>query len=126
VSHAADSHAETLVDDHAHDAEPSDELAADEPKTPLWLTALGGALFLVLAIAWLVARSDDASTTAAAAASASAAPAAAPTNPTPVAAPPPPSPPPPPPPAPAVTAPTKGHPDIPTLPRKRGLKGTKP
>lgn len=34
--------------------EPSDELAPDEPRTPAWLTALGGALFLV-ALLWLVA-----------------------------------------------------------------------
>lgn len=34
--------------------EASDELAPDEPHTPGWLTALGGALFLV-ALIWLVA-----------------------------------------------------------------------
>jgi len=59
VSHAADPHAH---DDHGHDAdghehvdaaEGSDELPPDEPKTPLWLTGLGGALFLALGIAWL-------------------------------------------------------------------------
>jgi len=34
--------------------EETDELAPDEPRTPGWLTALGGALFLA-AIVWLVA-----------------------------------------------------------------------
>jgi hypothetical protein len=100
VSHAAHAHAE---DDHGHEAdghdhvdaaEGPDELPPDEPKTPLWLTALGGGLFLALAIAWLAARPgeptlSELSPAASASASASA-----------VEAPPPP--PPAPPPAPAL------------------------
>ena len=46
MSHAADPHAETAEHEahETHAVEPSDELAPDEPKTPLWLTALGGGL----------------------------------------------------------------------------------
>ncbi len=68
-------HADVLV-------EPADELAPDEPRTPLWLTMLGGALFLLMAIVWLVARpSDRASTELTPAMSASASVAAAPAQP---------------------------------------------
>lgn len=35
-------------------SEPTDELAPDEPRTPAWLTATGGVLFL-LAIVWFIA-----------------------------------------------------------------------
>ena len=67
MSHAADSHAAEEHDheagdsshDHIDAAEGPDELAPDEPKTPLWLTALGGGLFLALAIAWLGARPSE-------------------------------------------------------------------
>lgn len=70
MSHAADPHT-SAAHGHDHDgqeagghehidaAEGPDELAPDEPKTPLWLTALGGALFLGLAIAWLGARPSE-------------------------------------------------------------------
>lgn len=35
-------------DDHAHDPEPPEEvLADDEQPTPLWLTLLGGGLFVL-------------------------------------------------------------------------------
>jgi hypothetical protein len=108
VSHApADPHDAESGEHEAH-AEPADELAPDEPKTPVWLTALGGALFLVLAIIWLVARAtDDAEAAAATASSASASAAVAAPNPPPppTVVPPPPQPPPAPPPAVAPVAP---------------------
>ena len=106
----------------AHAVEPSDELAADEPKTPLWLTALGGGLFLLLVIGWLAARSmEPQEGDQAAAASASASAVAAPAAPPPAVVPPPP-PAPPPSPLPAV-APAATHQDVPTLRLpKRGKK----
>ena len=51
--HAADSH------EHVDAADGPDELPPGEPKTPLWLTGLGGILFLALGIAWLGARPAD-------------------------------------------------------------------
>jgi hypothetical protein len=59
VSHAADEASQHDLDEHeAHaDAALGDaELAADEPRTPVWLTATGGGLFLALAIVWLADR----------------------------------------------------------------------
>ena len=57
-----------------------DEIPLDEPKTPLWLTAVGGGLFFLLAIAGLAALASepDEANRPAAVASASAAPAASP------------------------------------------------
>jgi outer membrane biosynthesis protein TonB len=113
---------------HADDAEDHfategahDEPIPEEPQTPLWLTALGGGLFFLLAVAWLAGlASEQKATNAAAAASASAsasasaaaapgapppqAPKAPPPPPPPLAAPPPPIPAPPPP-IPAPVAP---------------------
>jgi cell division protein FtsN len=44
-------------DGHHHPHVDATELAPpDEPKTPLWLTALGGGLLVLLAIAWLATR----------------------------------------------------------------------
>lgn len=48
----APAHDDIAVSHDDHD-EISDELAPDEPHTPGWLTALGGALFLVAALVWL-------------------------------------------------------------------------
>jgi hypothetical protein len=45
-------------DDAAHAQHEPDE-AIGEPKTPLWLTALGGALFLALGVFWLASRPAD-------------------------------------------------------------------
>jgi hypothetical protein len=100
---------------HAAGADAHDEPLLDEPKTPLWLTALGGGLFFLLAVAWLAGLASEprtseggtAATASAAAASASAIP------PTPKAPPPPPptiaaAPPPIPPPPPPIPAPGAG------------------
>jgi hypothetical protein len=131
VSHAADPHEAETADHEAGDAhavEASDELAPDEPKTPLWLTALGGGLFLLLAIGWLAARSVESQEgdQAAAAASASASAVAAPAIPAPAVAPPPPAPPAPPPgPAPAV-GPAATRQDMPTLRLPKRGKTPKP
>jgi len=54
--------------DHAtpehHDVEPAGSeparLDPDEPHTPNWLTALGGALFLLAALFFLATAGDDA------------------------------------------------------------------
>jgi len=62
VSHEAEEHHAAEGGDHAADVdvlEPPDELAPDEPRTPLWLTMLGGGLCLLLAIVWLAARPAD-------------------------------------------------------------------
>jgi hypothetical protein len=51
--------------DHAtpedHDVEPAGpaRLDPDEPHTPNWLTALGGALFLLAALFFLATAGDD-------------------------------------------------------------------
>lgn len=37
----------------------SDELDPDEPRTPMWLPLLGGALFLAALMLFLVTRSDE-------------------------------------------------------------------
>ncbi len=50
-----------MADDHeVFDAEPAQELAADEPRTPLWLPALGALLFSVAAIYFGLLSGDDA------------------------------------------------------------------
>jgi len=107
VSHAADPHAHNdhghAADSHEHvdAADGPDELPPGEPKTPLWLTGLGGILFLALGIAWLGARPADptlSELSPAASASASASAAEAP--------PPPPPPAPPVVPTPAIAAPS--------------------
>jgi hypothetical protein len=49
-THAAADH------DHAFDGEPTDELPADEPRTPGWLPVLGAALFAAAAVAFLITR----------------------------------------------------------------------
>jgi hypothetical protein len=93
-SHHDDAEAEAH-DAHAHAApvEEPDE-APGEPKTPPWLTALGGALFLGLGIFWLASRPADKTL------SELSPPAPAPSASQAQAAPPPPPPPPAPPPAP--------------------------
>ena len=53
-THAAADH------DHAFDGEPTDELPADEPRTPGWLPALGAVLFISVAVAFLVTREGTA------------------------------------------------------------------
>jgi hypothetical protein len=48
---------------HGHDdfdPEPTNELSAGEPRTPLWLPALGAALFLLAAVYSLVPSQDEA------------------------------------------------------------------
>jgi hypothetical protein len=55
----------------SHDSPPQ-----DEPKSPLWLPALGAALFLLAGIWWLAWNPEEPKPTAAEAASASAAAAA--------------------------------------------------
>ena len=61
-------------------ADSHDSTAQDEPKSPLWLPALGAALFLLAGIWWLAWNPEEpkpaAAEAASAAASASAAPAA--------------------------------------------------
>jgi len=80
--------------EHAFDGEPVSALAADEPRTPGWLPALGGAIFVVAAVWFLaISKGDDtaaaaAAASASAAASAVAAPASAPAAPHPAAPPP--------------------------------------
>ena len=49
-THAAADH------DHAFDGEPTDELPADEPRTPGWIPALGAVLFVSAAVAFLATR----------------------------------------------------------------------
>ncbi len=49
-THAAADH------DHAFDGEPTDELPADEPRTPGWLPALGAVLFVSAAVMFLATR----------------------------------------------------------------------
>ena len=61
MSHSADPHD---AHDEAHDAhelhdDAHDEPPSDEPATPRWLTALGGAFFLLLALGWLAARPNE-------------------------------------------------------------------
>ena len=50
---AADAH-----HDHGFDGEPATTLGPDEPMTPGWLPALGGALFVCLALAGIVMSRD--------------------------------------------------------------------
>jgi hypothetical protein len=123
-------HQAELADHVAHvgAAELSDELAPDEPKTPLWLTALGGVLFLLLAIAWLATRPNETSQgdLAAAAASASASAVALAPRPPPAVAPPPPPPPPPQPPAPVVSAAGAARGSAPPIRGPKLGKGLKP
>ncbi|HMI85648.1 MAG TPA: hypothetical protein VK550_16235 [Polyangiaceae bacterium] len=112
MSHSpADDHAAHSDDSSAHAAfaDAHEEPLPDEPKTPLWLTALGGGLFFVLAVAWLASMaSESGAVEAPSAASASAAtlappppakaaPPMPPPAPSPIAAPPAPIPAPPPP-----------------------------
>jgi hypothetical protein len=47
----AEAHAADAAEAHEHD----DELAADEPRTPLWLPLLGGVVFLGGLIAFVAA-----------------------------------------------------------------------
>jgi type IV secretory pathway VirB10-like protein len=104
VSHPPDHHDASHSEDegvHAAHADAHDEPAPDEPKTPLWLTAIGAGLFFLLAVGWLAGLASGPTGDEAAAASASAATLAPPP---PVAAKP--APPPLPPPAPpAIAAP---------------------
>jgi len=110
---------------HVDTAELPDELAPDEPKTPVWLTALGGVLFLLLAIAWLAARPSEPTRGELAAAAANASASAVPStlNPPPAVVPPPP-PPPPPPPAPVASAAGSARGSSPALrgPKVKSLK----
>ncbi len=55
-----DTHAAIDHDDHAFDGEPTDVLAADEPRTPGWLPALGAVLFVSAAVAFLATRETSA------------------------------------------------------------------
>lgn len=50
--HGHDDHAH---DDHAHDEPPP----PPEPETPLWFTLLGGVLFLVFGLAFLLLSADE-------------------------------------------------------------------
>jgi hypothetical protein len=60
-------------DEHAFEGEPVAALAADEPRTPGWLPALGAALFVAAAVWFLaISKGDDAAAAAVASASASA------------------------------------------------------
>jgi hypothetical protein len=114
-------------DAHAAAGEPPDESIPDEQKTPLWLTALGGALFLLLVIGWLAARASEPDDAQAAQGVASASASVAAPTPPPPPAPIPPTPPPIPPPA-VAAAPAASRPAVPMLPRPpraRG-KGVKP
>ncbi|MBK6517427.1 MAG: hypothetical protein IPM79_10620 [Polyangiaceae bacterium] len=73
-------HGDSHDDGHAHDdfdPEPATALAADEPRTPSWLPALGGVAFLVCGAYFLAKFSDSADAATAASASASAAAASA-------------------------------------------------
>ncbi len=54
-------------DDHGFDGEPAKELGEGEPMTPGWVPAIGGALFVGLAIFGLVGSQDGQSATTAAA-----------------------------------------------------------
>jgi hypothetical protein len=53
-SHAA--HAAAADHDHAFDGEPTDELPADEPRTPGWIPVLGIVLFVTAAVGFLATR----------------------------------------------------------------------
>ncbi len=66
---AADAH-----DDHGFDGEPARELAPGEPMTPGWVPAVGGALFIGLALFGLLASSAEGTTAPAPPSSATAAP----------------------------------------------------
>jgi hypothetical protein len=55
--HPASEHAPSDHEDH--DAQPAG-LDPDEPHTPYWVTALGGAIFLFAALFFLVTAGDDA------------------------------------------------------------------
>jgi hypothetical protein len=46
--------------DHAFDGEPTNELPADEPRTPGWMPALGMILFVTAAVAFLATRETPA------------------------------------------------------------------
>jgi hypothetical protein len=48
------------ADAHAFDGEPARALPADEPPTPLWVPALGLALFVVAGVAFLAGNAPDA------------------------------------------------------------------
>ncbi len=127
MSHSEHDHAAAVEQDEhsaiadAHDAH--EEPLPEEPKTPLWLTALGGGLFFLLAVAWIAGLASKPETEAAAAAdaSASAGPTAAAPSPSPKAAPP--LPPPPPPPIAAPPAPIPAPP--PPIPAPGAAKATK-
>ncbi len=53
-------HAAAADHDHAFDGEPTNELPADEPRTPGWLPALGAVLFVTAAVAFLATREGSA------------------------------------------------------------------
>ena len=53
-THAAADH------DHAFDGEPTDELPADEPRTPGWLPVLGAVIFVSATVAFLITRESTA------------------------------------------------------------------
>jgi hypothetical protein len=44
--------------DHAFDPTPISELPADEPTTPMWLPALGAALFIAVGAWWALSDED--------------------------------------------------------------------
>src|SRR5258706_1123219 len=74
-----------------HEVEASEELAADEPHTPMWMPALGGVLFLCASIFFMATRpvgktGEELSRASAAAAAEAAAKAAPPPMPEPAAA----------------------------------------
>ncbi len=130
MSHAPDHDHDAPSDDDAHAAEAHDvheEPVPEEPKTPLWLTAIGGLLFFVLAVAWLTGLAGDADAKEAAPPAAATAAVAAPPSPPPPAPRPQPSPAAPPAIAPAPPPIPPPPPPIPPPPAaKNGKKLDKP
>lgn len=124
MSHAPAHHDAAHIDDeevHSATAEADEDPVPEEPKTPLWLTALGAALFFVLAVVWLVGAL--ASETGTAEASVASAAASAPVPPPPIPKAPPPLPAPPPPPIAAPPPPIPATP--PPIPPTGGAKNVK-
>src|SRR5438132_1574036 len=64
--------------DHAFDPEPASEMGPDEPRTPVWLTAVGALLLALAGVWWLGAAQDAPAPGGAPSASPSRSPAAAP------------------------------------------------
>jgi len=126
VTHDHPSDGAAHHDDEVHSAtaDAHEEPALEEPKTPLWLTALGGGLFFLLAVAFLAGlASEPSSGEPAPAASASVA-APAPPPPAPKASPSPPPPLPPPAPPPIAAPPALLAPP-PAAPGAAGAKNVK-